>query len=362
MRELAARGWVCFNVDYRLSPLATFPDHLVDVKRAIAWVRDHADEYGIDPDFIAVSGGSAGGHLSTLAALTANRREYQPGFESADTSVQAAVPFYGVYDLTNRNGAWPAETIPDFIAPIVMKADPTEAPEAYAAASPLDQVHEAAPPFFVIHGQLDILAPVEDARDFVARLRAVSAEPVYYLELRGAQHAFETFASIRANAVVDAAVRFLGAVWTAHQVGATTTAELDRTLGTTLGTDAERGARLSDAARVDQASSAAARDDSIAPTEPPTTRGPVVRSSTPESRASSSWRNTAASESSPSSRDSDRSDTARRRSSVAMSSSSRRIRSPWIAAILACIIMNSSCSRRRRARPNIFCPPPTSTP
>jgi acetyl esterase/lipase len=217
MRHMAQRGWVCFNVDYRLSPMATFPDHLVDVKRAIAWIREHADELGVDPDFVAVTGGSAGGHLTTLTALTADDPRYQPGFEDADTSVQAAVPFYGVYDFTNRNGAWPPETIPLFLAPVVMKSDPQESPELWAAASPLDQVHADAPPFFVIHGDLDLLAPVEDARDFVERLRGVSHQPVYYLELCGAQHAFETFMSIRANAVVDAAARFLTAVHTAHE-------------------------------------------------------------------------------------------------------------------------------------------------
>ncbi|MEZ5143620.1 MAG: alpha/beta hydrolase [Acidimicrobiales bacterium] len=216
MRRLAERGWVCFNVDYRLSPMATFPDHLVDVKRALAWIRAHADEYGIDPDFVAVTGGSAGGHLTALTALTGNEPEYQPGFEEADTSVQAAVPFYGVYDFTNRNGAWPPEVVPWFLAPVVMKCDPDEEPERYAKASPLDQVRADAPPFFVIHGDLDVLAPVEDARDFVHRLREVSDEPVYYLELKGAQHAFETFASIRANAVVEAAERFLDAVHTAY--------------------------------------------------------------------------------------------------------------------------------------------------
>ena len=216
MRRLAAQGWVCFNIDYRLSPHATFPDHLVDVKRAIAWIREHAEDYDIDPDFVAITGGSAGGHLTALAALTANDPQYQLGFERADTSVQAAVPFYGVYDFTNRNEVWPPETLPMFLEPIVMKAELTDAPVAFAAASPIDQVRPDAPPFFVIHGELDILAPVEDARDFVSRLRAVSVEPVYYLELRGAQHAFETFPSLRANAVVESAARFLAAVWAAH--------------------------------------------------------------------------------------------------------------------------------------------------
>jgi acetyl esterase/lipase len=241
IRRLASRGWVCFNVDYRLSPMATFPDHLVDVKRAIAWIREHAEEFGVDPRFVAVTGGSAGGHLTALTALTANDPRYQPGFEDADTSVAAAVPFYGVYDFTNRNGTWPAETVPGFLAPIVMKCDADEDPERWAAASPLDQVHAGAPPFLVIHGDLDVLAPVEDARDFVARLRAVSAEPVYYLELHGAQHAFETFASLRANAVVEAAARFLEGVHAAYRRGGPhepTPSEVRDAVGEHLGPDA----------------------------------------------------------------------------------------------------------------------------
>ncbi|MBL7660064.1 alpha/beta hydrolase, partial [Escherichia coli] len=93
-------GWICVAINYRHSPRNTWPDHILDVKRALAWVKAHISEYGGDPDFIAITGGSAGGHLSSLAALTPNDPRFQPGFEEADTRVQAAVPFYGVYDFT----------------------------------------------------------------------------------------------------------------------------------------------------------------------------------------------------------------------------------------------------------------------
>lgn len=211
MLEMARAGWVCANVDYRLSPAATFPDHLVDVKRAIAWLRDNAGRFDADPGFVAVTGGSAGGHLTALAALTQNDPDYQPGFEDADTSVQAAVPFYGVYDFTDRLGTWLPGTAELFIAPWVMKSDPEEDPEAWAAASPIDCVNADAPPMLIVHGDLDMLAPVEDARLFVERLREVSKAPVHYLELTGAQHAFEVFPSIRANAVIEGVARFLAA-------------------------------------------------------------------------------------------------------------------------------------------------------
>jgi acetyl esterase/lipase len=211
LKYLAARGWVGFNANYRLSPGATWPDHLTDLKHAVAFIRRHADDYGVDPDFIAVTGGSAGGHLTTMMALTANDPDYQAGIEDADTSLQAAVPFYGVYDFTNRNETMPPEFVKMFLEPLIMKRFLADEPEAFAKASPLDQVHPGAPPFFVIHGDNDTLAPVEDARDFVTRLGDTSHQPVYYLELRGAQHAFDVFSSIRSRRVVRAVHRFLAA-------------------------------------------------------------------------------------------------------------------------------------------------------
>ena len=73
LSHLADRGWVCVSIDYRVSPRNTWPDHIVDVKRALAWVKENIADYGGDPDFVAISGGSAGGHLAALAALTAER-------------------------------------------------------------------------------------------------------------------------------------------------------------------------------------------------------------------------------------------------------------------------------------------------
>ena len=69
-RRLAARGWVAFSVDYRLAPTHRFPAAIDDVRAAIRWVRTHADDYGVDPDRIALLGGSAGGNLALLAATT----------------------------------------------------------------------------------------------------------------------------------------------------------------------------------------------------------------------------------------------------------------------------------------------------
>src|SRR5690606_36252529 len=81
----------------RLRPHAGFHDHLTDVKRVLAWVREHGPRYGADPGTLVLAGGSAGAHLATIAALTQHDPRYQPGFEDADTSVSAVVGLYGWY-------------------------------------------------------------------------------------------------------------------------------------------------------------------------------------------------------------------------------------------------------------------------
>jgi acetyl esterase/lipase len=217
MLHMAARGWVCVAANYRLSPRATFPDHLVDLKKALAWIREHIAEYGGDPDFVVVTGGSAGGHLTALVGLTQNDPELQPGFEDADTSVAAAIPYYGVYDFVNDFGIKVNEDRARFfLQRVVMKCSRDENPDLWRKASPQALVSPDDPPFFVIHGRYDTLVNVEEARRFVAKLRECSKSPVVYAELPGAQHAFDIFPSLRTGHVVRAVERYLDYVYSGH--------------------------------------------------------------------------------------------------------------------------------------------------
>lgn len=214
LNHMAAQGWVGFNVNYRLSPGVAFPEHLIDLKRGLAWIKQHATDYGIDPKFVCVTGGSAGGHLAALMGLTGNDPRFQPDFEEADTSVAAAIPFYGIYDFTD-GGAFGADpkVFTRFLEPIVMQAFLAEEPERFREASPIHHLRSDAPPFLVIHGDRDTLAPVEDARAFVQALRGMSDQPVLYAEMRGAQHAFEVFPSVRTARVIEGVERFLTTLW-----------------------------------------------------------------------------------------------------------------------------------------------------
>jgi acetyl esterase/lipase len=218
MAHLAAKGWVCVAINYRLAPRDAFPAQIVDVKRAIAWVKEHIEEYGGDPDYVAITGGSAGGHLASLAALTPGDATYQPGFEDADTSVRAAVPHYGVYDLAGATGLRSAIAMRDmFLAPRIMQKRWNDDPDLFENASPLLRITSDAPDFFVLHGTHDTLVSVEQARLFVARLREVSERSVVYAELPGAQHAYDVFSSVRCAHVVRGVDRFLHWHWNGYR-------------------------------------------------------------------------------------------------------------------------------------------------
>lgn len=229
LNHLASIGWVGFNIDYRLSPEATWPDHIVDVKRAIAWVRENAAELGIDPELICITGGSAGGHLCALAGVTENAPDLQPGFEGADTSLAAAVPFYGVYDMTNSNGFHFPDLRDYVLGRLVFKRPYAGNEELYRSASPLFRMHPRVPPFLVIHGDRDTLVSVDDARFFVERLREVSESAVRYVELPDAEHAFDLWPSERTARIAEGIGRFLTAVVTERSGAAPRHAEPERT-------------------------------------------------------------------------------------------------------------------------------------
>lgn len=212
LSHLAELGWVCVAISYRLAPRHPWPAQIVDVKRAIRWVRDNIGAHGGDPEFLALTGGSAGGHLTALAALTANDPAYQPGFEDADTTIEAAVPYYGVYDFTDREGIGHSTLVP-FLQKRVVQTRFAATRAVYDAASPMSRVHAGAPPMFVLHGSNDSIVPVEQADAFVKLLRGASSAPVGYARLPHAQHAFDLFGSVRAHHAASASARFLGHVW-----------------------------------------------------------------------------------------------------------------------------------------------------
>ncbi len=215
MTRMVELGWICVSINYSRSPRNAWPSHIIDVKRAIAWVRENIAGFGGDPEFIAITGGSAGGHLSSLAALTPGDADLQPGFEDADTSLQAAAPFYGVYDLTDH-GSMHKLMVP-LLERLVMQRRLEQDRQIFESASPTLRAHSEAPPFFILHGENDAVVPRSQAHRFNAALRAAGARTVVYAEIPGAHHAFDTIATLRCQLAAEAVASFLGIVYGRHQ-------------------------------------------------------------------------------------------------------------------------------------------------
>jgi acetyl esterase/lipase len=160
VRELAARGWVSATITYRLTPEAPWPACIEDVKCAVRWMRANADHLGVDPDRIVVAGGSAGGHLAAMAALTPGLLEGAGGHAVHSSAVAAAVLWFPPADLRACARADPFGRVAALL--------PDASDEDLLLASPIGHVSAAAPPILTFSGDLDVvtpLAPIEELHD-----------------------------------------------------------------------------------------------------------------------------------------------------------------------------------------------------
>ncbi len=215
LSHLAEQGWVCLSIDYRVAPHNRWPSHIVDVKTAIAWAHANVDKFGGDRNFVAVAGASAGGHLAALAGLTGSAVS-DPEFADqlpagGDTSVDAVVGIYGRYDWEDRSTPERVAFV-DFLERVVVGRSMRRHRDLYRQASPIARVHPDAPPFLVVHGSADTVIPVQQARSFADRLRAVSRSKVGYLELPGAGHGFDMTDGARTGATSTAIGLFLNQI------------------------------------------------------------------------------------------------------------------------------------------------------
>jgi acetyl esterase/lipase len=227
-RRLASQGHVIMDVAYRLFPETDFMGMVHDAKYAIAWMKARATVYGIDPNRIVISGGSAGAHIALLAAYTSQCRQFMPmDLEKVDLNVRGVISFYGQADLKatyyhtcqhitthsalakkkkGSSGAMPEwirkwmgenyhrlgfdkEAEPGMLTPI-LGGNPDERPGAYSLFSPITHVHKDCPPTLIIHGKHDILAPVKAIRQLHLQLTEAGVPAVMQL-IPQTDHAFD---------------------------------------------------------------------------------------------------------------------------------------------------------------------------
>ncbi len=190
MYELASAGYVVFSIDYRLAPRHPMPAGLYDCKAAIAWVAEHAAEYGATAEAI-VMGGSAGGHLAAMLAVSDGIAHLQPGFEEKSTRVRGAVVLYGIANLVGlvEEPLYPLASW--LLERVVFQRRFRDEPDLFHRSQPLTYLSANSPPILLIHGENDSLIPIEEARHFFEKLGHAGATRVHLCEVPLAVHAFE---------------------------------------------------------------------------------------------------------------------------------------------------------------------------
>ncbi|MFV2070251.1 MAG: alpha/beta hydrolase fold domain-containing protein [Pirellulales bacterium] len=198
MAPLLRRGYTIFAICHVSQPEATVMEIIEDVHRGVRFIRHHADEYGIDPARIGVTGGSAGGHLSLMLATRGG-----PGPEDAEdpvdresSAVQAVAIFYPVTDLLNLgkstenlgDGGPPKSFVRSF-GPDA--ADMTVWKKIGRECSPIYHITKNLPPTLIYHGDADTLVPLEQSEWFRDRA-AEQGREVKIIVHPGGKHGWPT--------------------------------------------------------------------------------------------------------------------------------------------------------------------------
>ncbi|WP_269542587.1 alpha/beta hydrolase [Cerasicoccus fimbriatus] len=190
---LAEEGYVVFSINYKLNVFhrdengkwlgqtVAWPQNLYDCKTAVRYIRAHAEDYGVDPNRIAVMGGSAGGHLALLTGSTVNVERFNQDGLYLDQSndVSCIVNFYGTAWVNNPHRA------PKFEGGI------PGLPEGENAklASPATWLGDDTPPILIVHGDSDPSVSVKFSRKLVPILQEKGIEHTY-IEIPEAKHSF----------------------------------------------------------------------------------------------------------------------------------------------------------------------------
>ena len=253
--HLAAQGHVVVDVAYRLFPETGVPGMVGDAKRAVAWVREHAAELGVDPDRIVLAGGSSGGHLALLAAYAPGEPALTPPeLAGSDLRVRAVASLYGQVGLdalywhaSQDKVCHPDDRQPDWTAPPsralvrlfganaarlrlqfmtyagrtdwLTGGTPGAVPEAYAQVSAFSYVRPGCPPTLLMHGTHDEMAPVAATRQLQHRLEEAGV-PVTAVYLPHTDHMFDlagTRWSPAARVAFYALERFLAVIATTEK-------------------------------------------------------------------------------------------------------------------------------------------------
>lgn len=172
--EIVSSGFALASIDYRFATQAIFPAQIQDCNRAISFLFDNADKYGLDKKQIAVMGFSAGGHLASLMGLSKNNNIenfFMPATNKSFT-FKAVVDFYGPAELI----LFPGSNDPKSPESLLIGATPLSRPDLAKAASPVTYVDKNDPPFLIIHGEKDDIVSNKHSHLLSSWLNAVGVQ------------------------------------------------------------------------------------------------------------------------------------------------------------------------------------------
>ena len=217
-KELLARGYTVFAVTHGSQPKFSIPEIFGDMSRAVRFIRAHAAEYGIDPEQLGITGGSAGGHLSLMQGMAGEPANAQPApgspaallgqlegpagapanvvpkdpIDRLSSRVQAVACFFPPTDflnygkpgenavgegiLWNFSGAFGFEEFEPYWRKLVPITDPAKRREIGVAISPITYVSPDDPPTLIIHGDADWLVPIQQSQTFIQKLKAAGVD------------------------------------------------------------------------------------------------------------------------------------------------------------------------------------------
>ena len=174
-QRLGGSGYVAATANYRLVPEGSYPAAIQDARCALAFLRAHAAEYGIDPDRIAVAGYAAGGYLASMLGVAQGTAELEPDCSAGTTgAANAVIAAAAMHDLTLLDDTSEVE---EFLGGTL-----ADLPDRYSIASPVSHVKPGAPPYLLIHGDFDWMINVEQSGRMEAALREAGGS-VRLLEL-----------------------------------------------------------------------------------------------------------------------------------------------------------------------------------
>lgn len=196
--DFAKRGYVTATMTYRFTQIAKYPAQVQDCKTAVRWLRAHASEYKIDPNRLAVMGGSAGGYLALMVGYSNDPSLEGEGNNDQSSKAQVVIDGYGPTDFMDPF----VRMAPQITGLMGVPYDQNM--ELYRQASPVQIATKDSPPTVIIHGTIDKTVPIQQSEVLDAKLTELGV-PHVFDRIEGYPHTADSFEGVyeHCSGVID---------------------------------------------------------------------------------------------------------------------------------------------------------------